>query len=86
MKVEKLTRDMVGKKITCKIHGDKVTKGILGFDGIFYIAQNKRQGYEATERYGFTKTWGIDGVDINKNPNGIAEFELLDYEPQYEIY
>jgi len=77
---------MVGKRVTCKIHGKLVKEGVLGYSNIYYIAQNITQGFEADERYGFKKTWGIDGDNLDDNPNGITNFELVQTEAQYEIY
>jgi len=87
MEVYKLKQEMVGQKVTCKIHGKLVTEGVLGFaSNHFYIAQNIKQGMDADERYGFKKTWGIDGDNLKYSPNGITDFKLIDSEPNYEIY
>lgn len=85
MKLKKLTKDLIGKKVTCIIGSTKITDAVISFDGSHYgIMQNKIQGYDFPKsfKFGYKCSWAIEGI----GQNSVRDLCLVDETPTYEIY
>lgn len=89
MEITELTPDLIGKKISCKIHGDIISEGEIYFaKDNYYILQNLKDGghdmHVQTSGTKYKYGWCI--LKGSFTIGGLSEVFLLNTEPTYEIY
>jgi hypothetical protein len=70
MDITEITDDMIGKKITCYIHGTFIDDGEIDHDGEFFVICHnicngrhyKNKNYKYTWRINYSNNPGNDGV------------------------
>lgn len=61
MVITKITDDLIGKKITCKIQNTYIDDAEITKNGnIFFILQNLKDGNEARNKKGYKYSWVVD--------------------------
>jgi len=75
MDITKITDDMIGKKITCYIHGTFIEEGEIDHDGeLFVICQNSCNG-RTYKNKNYKYSWGLKYFD-NPSFNGVKEIKF----------
>lgn len=79
MEITKLTPDLVGKRIKCKIEGTEVPDAKIQFEReAYYICQNVKTGTPCNDRLGYKHSWKVrDGSPSRLSSNSVREIYLF---------
>lgn len=78
--VTEITKDMIGKKISCTIEGKTVEEALITWDNSrYFLLQNVKEGLSADDKKGYLYSWSVkNGSSYMIKDNKVRNIILLE--------